>query len=124
MKPILSALTLLCLASACSTPTSTPAPPASAFPAKLKALGTEPFWSLGIDGDTVAYSTAEQPAAVAARVERRETAGELALGGVLAGDAITVNVTRETCSDGMSDRVYPYAVKVRLGAKQLAGCGS
>ena len=29
----------------------------------------------------------------------------------------------EECSDGMSDRTYPYAVSVKVDAKTFEGCG-
>lgn len=126
MKPFLFALALLSMAGACSPPQPTPLPPppGAAFPDKLGALGTEPFWSLGIDGDTVTYSSLEQPAKRTARFERQEAAGELALGGMLGGEPATIKIARKPCSDGMSDRTYVYTVTMRLGLQQLNGCAS
>ncbi len=37
--------------------------------------------------------------------------------------SINLNITEETCSDGMSDNSYPLKVRVVLGNKVLNGCG-
>jgi uncharacterized membrane protein len=36
--------------------------------------------------------------------------------------SIRVSIDPGDCSDGMSDRVYPYAVEVVLGEEVLKGC--
>lgn len=111
---------LLPLATACAQqPVTTISP---GFPDKLKAVGTEPFWSLQIDGGQIAYSTAEEPKNVVGRVARSEAGNVLTLTGTLRDDAMRVRIVPETCSDGMSDLVYPYAVTIQLGAQKLQGC--
>lgn len=119
MKPFL--LAALVLVAACA-PRSAVAPMVRSFPDKLKALGTEPFWSLAIDGGAVAYSTAERPTPVTASVARIEQGDGLELAGTIGGRPINVRVVPETCSDGMSDRSYPYAVTVAIGTERLRGC--
>lgn len=118
--PFLATVVLPAMAACAPQPAVTTISPG--FPEKLKAVGTEPFWSLDIDRGAIAYSTAEQPAPVAGRAARSEEGGALKLAGTLAGRTIDVSIVPDTCSDGMSDRIYPYAVTVRLGAETLRGC--
>jgi heat shock protein HslJ len=84
-----------------------------------RALGTEPFWSLTIDGRTIRYQPAEGRAVTVARPrpivgfngERYVTRG------------LTVDITHVECSDGMSDRTYHDTVTVTLRGRTLRGCG-
>lgn len=127
MKRIVLACAVLGIATggcSASPSASLPPTPQSRFPQQLKALGTEPFWSLDIDGNRIAYSSADAPAPISAELVRREIAGELSLAGTLSGAALTATVRRESCSDGMSDRTYPYAVDLRWGARTLKGCAA
>ena len=39
------------------------------------------------------------------------------------GQVLQILVTPGTCSDGMSDRGYPFTVTVRTAGKTLRGCG-
>ena len=83
-----------------------------------RALGTEPFWSLTIDGRTIRYEPAEGRAVTVARPrpivgfngERYVTRG------------LTVDITPLECSDGMSDRTYPFTVTLEIGEDQRNGC--
>lgn len=118
----LASASLLALAAACA-PAQSPAPSAAAgFPRQLQALGTEPFWSLAIEGDRVLYTTIEDQTGVRARVRRDEADGRLTLSGSLAGEALAVTIIPQGCSDGMSDRLYPYAASLRIGTRDLQGC--
>lgn len=98
--------------------------PVSPVPARLHALGTEPFWSLRIDGTSLAYTTPEDSRGQHATVTRRDIPGGAAFSGRLGDAAIRVEVTKRECSDGMSDRTYPFAVALVLGAEQRTGCAS
>jgi heat shock protein HslJ len=83
------------------------------------ALGTEPFWSVTLDGRTIRYEPANgAPVSVPSpkpiigiNGERYETA------------RLTVDITHVKCSDGMSDRSYRDTVTVRVGGRTLRGCG-
>lgn len=92
------------------------------IPAAFHALGTEPFWSASVDGRTLVWSTPEQPNGVTVPVTRSDGDGVATYKGVIADQPLTLEVRRETCSDGMSDRVYPLSVKRRLGADSQVGC--
>jgi uncharacterized membrane protein len=92
---------------------------------RLKALGTEPFWSAVIDGRCVTYSTPENQAGTrlwTAFTGSRD-AGQWA--GFLGRDRFLL-VTRPDpdCSDGMSDRTYPIAVTLTIGTEERRGCAA
>ena len=90
----------------------------------LRVLGTEPFWALDIDSTGLHFRT---PA---------DTTGTRFTPNApipIAGDtlmwmgetdmaAIQVRLWPERCSDGMSDRVYPYTAIVRVAGTTYRGC--
>lgn len=89
----------------------------------LRFTGTEPFWGGEVSGGRLVYTTPEQPAGEAIAVERFAGRGGLSFSGTLAGRAFDMAVTQGECSDGMSDRTYPFAVTLRLGEETRQGCG-
>jgi uncharacterized membrane protein len=127
-KPACFAAALAILCSACApsgqapgqTPASTPAP--TRFPAKFFGLGTEPFWNIAVDGTTLTWTSADAPGERRIAVTRREEAGRLHLAGTLDGKALSATAWPETCSDGMSDRSYPYTLTVMLDGRKRMGC--
>jgi uncharacterized membrane protein len=102
----------------CVSPSGTP----SAFPRSLSGVGTEPFWNIEIVDQTVLYSSADAPAPRRARLTRRDTTGVLEMSGRLDGERLRLTVRRRSCSDGMSDRSYPFTLEVTLGGRDLHGC--
>ena len=112
-----SALLSLALAG-CAT---APVEPAGLFPAELRGLGTEPFWSVTIDGEQLTYDDPEH-AARTVRVIRHEESAILVLTGKLASEPVSARVVARPCSDGMSDRAYPYSLIVTIGGRTLRGC--
>ncbi len=110
------------------------APPATATPAvesplagDLRILGTEPFWAIDIsktnnaatfsrpgEADIVLGFPAESPGADGAFV-LTSTSPE--------GDAVMM-LRKQECSDGMSDRVYPWAAEVVFKGETLKGCAA
>lgn len=103
-------------------PTATSAPPL--VPAKLSALGTEPFWNARIDGNTLTYTTPEDQAGKRITIERRNTAIGAIFSGTLDGAPLVLTVTRHSCSDGMSDRAYPLRTVLTIGSQRQIGCAS
>jgi len=122
------ALALVMAAAAGCAPV--PPPPRSAgtspdsWPARIDGAGTEPFWALAIDRQAVRYSSPDEPAGRSGTVVRVGAHGRLVLSGTLAGESLRAELTRETCSDGMSDRVWPFRLAVTLGARTLSGCAA
>lgn len=90
----------------------------------IRALGTEPFWAVTVTGGVARYSDPETPDG--RPVEVRRFAGNSGLGfsGTLDGASFDLLVTAGTCSDGMSDRRYPFTATLRLGDRTVEGCAS
>ena len=95
---------------------SHPAPP----PAPYRALGTEPFWNLLIDERNLTFIEPEaQPILQPTPPVINGFAGP-----IYQTQRIGVNIVKnQSCSDGMSDRVYPDRVQVTVDGRQFNGCG-
>jgi heat shock protein HslJ len=92
------------------------AAPATAAP--YRAVGTEPFWSLTIDG-RITYD----PATGRTISARTPAPQRTATGISYRTPFIAVDITRKRCSDGMSDKLYPDTVLIRVGLRKFSGCG-
>jgi heat shock protein HslJ/uncharacterized membrane protein len=92
------------------------APAVAAAP--YRALGTEPFWSLTID-QRITYD----PATGRTITARTPKPVRTPTGMTYRTPFIVVDIVRQRCSDGMSDRTYPDSVKVRVGLRRFNGCG-
>lgn len=96
------------------------------FPPIAACFGTEPFWTLRLDGEAATWSTPEGEVAgrVTARLAssaRRDRHGLVADAG---GVPLTGVIAAEACSDGMSDRLYGLAFDAVFGGEVLSGCCS
>lgn len=83
-------------------------------------VGTEPFWGVRIAADGITLSGVDRP-------ERRFAAVDPQVSGAGARwspAGATFTIIRETCSDGMSDRVYPFRAEVVVGSETLRGCAA
>lgn len=134
MRILLVALSALAFA-ACSPAAESEAPPAPPEPAPVlggvdlgqpvRALGTEPFWSVELTGTEMVYTAPEPP-------EQRAPQPDPVVQGTTAvweaetadGVALSVTLIATECSDGMSDRTYPLTAMVRLGDRELTGCAA
>ena len=84
-----------------------------------RAVGTEPFWSLTIDGPTIRFEAPDRAAVVVpAPKPIIGFAGE-----IYQTRRINVNIVHKGCSDGMSDRSYHDTVQVSVDGRQFRGCG-
>ncbi len=127
----------LLLLAACSPPAPAPGPAPGPDPAPAATLvgtldlsqpftvrGTEPFWAIAVTPATLDYSGLDRPQQTAANP-----------GPVMSGTTATYTVTTSlnnslvitltpdaTCSDGMSDTVYPAAATVVIAGETLTGC--
>jgi uncharacterized membrane protein len=144
MKPhrIAFAASILALAAcAAPPPPATPAPAADAAVAGsaptakrvagsesvdplwiLRASGTEPFWSVRVEGRTLTFTTPEDQAGQVMQGERRATADGVEITGSRDGKAFALTVARGECSDGMSDNVYALTAEFRYGDMDYKGC--
>ena len=134
MRLVFAVLAVLALA-ACS-PAEEPAPPPEApqpapvlggvdLAKPVRALGTEPSWSVELTGTEMVYTTPEPP-------EQRAPQPNPLVQGTTAtweaetadGTALSVTLIATECSDGMSDRTYPLTAMVKLGDLELTGCAA
>jgi uncharacterized membrane protein len=91
----------------------------------LQCLGTEPFWSVGIDGDAVfeAPDVAQTTWTASEWLPARGLIGRymIRLGSGYGTGYLAM--LRQTCSDGMSDIDYPFeAIMITPGQAVRAGC--
>lgn len=107
----LTLLTLPLLLAGCATV----APPTGE---RYRAVGTEPFWSVNIDGGRIAYSTPDGNF-----TDTLLSARETGDGRIYRSRRITLQTSLEECSDGMSDRRYRDTVRATVDGNRLEGCG-
>ena len=86
--------------------------------------GTEPFWGGWIEGESFIYTTPDNIDGTAIAVTRFAGRGGLSFSGSLSGQAVDLAITPGDCSDGMSDRRYPFVVTLQIGNDQRSGCAS
>jgi uncharacterized membrane protein len=88
----------------------------------IRFTGTEPFWSGVVSGQTLTYSTPDNIEGTTIQVERFAGRNGLSLSGELAGSAFDMAITPGECSDGMSERAYPFTATLEVGGEQRRGC--
>jgi len=106
----------------------------SEVPSKIffKAVGTEPFWGIEISDDSIKFISTEEKDNFSLSYDRPQKAMDANVVSYHAkSDDIDLKFTiqQEKCSDGMSDKVYNYSVKLSLkrGDQKellLEGCGN
>ncbi len=115
-----------------SPPADTPGPPSKApppavrvsdFSQPMKAVGTEPFWSLAIDGTSFRLTGVDRTELVATAPGAAIQPGRAVwVARAEDGRQMTVTLYVSECSDGMSDRTYPMTAEVVLLNETLRGC--
>ncbi len=90
--------------------------------AAIKVYGTEPFWGGTVENGTFTYTTPDDQDGTRIAVTRFAGRGGLSFSGELDGRAVDLAVTPGNCSDGMSDRTYPFNATLQIGADQRYGC--
>jgi len=85
--------------------------------------GTEPFWGGEVEGLTLKYSTPEDQDGTAIAIARFAGRGGASFSGMLDGQTFEMTATESECSDGMSDRTYPFTVTLEIGEETRNGCG-
>ena len=91
----------------------------------VRALGTEPFWSLELNGTDMIY-TSPEPGELRAPQPAAVVQGTVAMfeAATADGQPMNVTLTATECSDGMSDRTYPLTALVEMGERTLTGCAA
>lgn len=109
-----------------STPANSPETPASAEPVSdmdIVMIGTEPFWRLDVKSGELSLS---RPDSAVVRVRNADfsfSPPTAVFTGKAGDQTLVARLTKGRCSDGMSDRTYPYRAEVTLGDLTLKGCG-
>lgn len=89
----------------------------------LRALGTEPFWALDVDTSGLRFITPDDTSGVRfPPIAATVVADTVVWSGQTEHAAIELRVWTEKCSDGMSDREYPYASRVTIAGTTYRGC--
>ena len=88
----------------------------------INLVGTEPFWGGKVTGGSFTYTTPEDSQGTAIMVSRFSGNNGLGFSGTYGDQPIDLTVTPGECSDGMSDRTYPYVATLRVMGEQRTGC--
>jgi len=91
----------------------------------LHAVGTEPFWFLYVINHTKIIFHPADGADVEVPFVEPEKVDSLTYKYTSANDKITMElmVKKHPCSDGMSEKQYPYTIGISLNAVKYKGCG-
>jgi uncharacterized membrane protein len=91
----------------------------------LRAIGTEPFWGLRIEGRCVTYSHPDDQQGTRIWTRYTATAQGGLWSGALGGKLFELRTRAQPgCSDGMSDKLYPIAVELRVAGETRTGCAT
>lgn len=88
----------------------------------VRFVGTEPFWGGEARGDVLTYTTPGKPEGTRIAVRRFAGRNGLSFSGTLDGHPFDLSVTPGACSDGMSDRHFPFVVTLLVGGETRRGC--
>ncbi|MFZ1468971.1 MAG: SH3 domain-containing protein [Paracoccaceae bacterium] len=106
-----------------------PSPEPYLVPRPLTCSGTEPFWTIGLYPRGSEFSAPDTPRTdIEVKAEGVADAGFYAVAEEGPTRIYRLNVTRQICSDGMSDREYGWAASLFIespdGNRMLSGCCS
>ncbi len=92
---------------------------------KLKLLGVEPFWNIDLHYNKLAYFEISQEAVWYnyTRIQKINGGYQIEAERTNSNDFVVVTFHKDECSDGMSDHIYPYKVKLVRKGKTYEGCG-
>ena len=88
----------------------------------VQFTGTEPFWGGRVSGTELTYSTPENPDGEPITVKRFAGRAGASWSGTWHDQPFRLAVTEGTCSDGMSDRTYPFTATLLVAGEQRQGC--
>ena len=128
MKQLISLTAMTIALGACQSGSTEPGSgPTDAFDAigadeTVFLTGTEPFWGGEIAGTEARYTTPENIDGASFAVDRFAGNNGLGFTGTVEGVSFDLTVTPGECSDGMSDRTYPYTATLLIGGETRNGC--
>jgi uncharacterized membrane protein len=129
MRTIIAAACLLLAACAGETDDRLPGgedttPFSGIAPAEtLRFTGTEPFWGGEVSRAGLRFSELDNQQGRTIPVTFFRGRGGASWSGEMDGQPFTLLASEGECSDGMSDRKYPFSVTVERGDQLLSGCG-
>lgn len=89
----------------------------------FRAVGTEPFWSLDINGTGLGFTTPGDKMEINfPPISSMVTGDTLRWVGETERAPIDARVWPAHCSDGMSNRIWPYTAVVRIDGTTYRGC--
>lgn len=95
-------------------------------PSPLRCIGTEPFWSFTLADGALTYTTPELKPVAAQIGGVQQSRNSTIVWRVAPKDGPVASATieaRQACSDGMSDYVHPFSVRVETrDGMLLSGC--
>jgi uncharacterized membrane protein len=98
--------------------------PAAPFRRDFVLKGTEPFWNLDVKDGALILTRPDEPQLRAPKAGLAASSGKAIWTAQAIETTIIATVSAGQCSDGMSDRTYPYRAEVKVGADLiLKGCG-
>ena len=89
---------------------------------RVYLTGTEPFWGGEIAGGEALYTTPENQDGARFGIQRFAGNNGVSFTGNIDGRSFDLMVTPGDCSDGMSDRTYPFVATLNLDGEQREGC--
>lgn len=128
LRASISPIVAIGLLAACQSPNENgsdgPAPAFDGIAADetVTFSGTEPFWGGSISQGSATYTTPENIDGTSFPVERFAGLNGVSFSGTMKGASFDLTITPGACSDGMSDRTYPFVATLMLGEEKREGC--
>jgi uncharacterized membrane protein len=113
------------LLTACSP--AEPSADETALANDLRIVGTEPFWAIDISktSNSATYSRAgEADLTLSYPKESKDADGASELTSTSPQGNLVMTLRKKDCSDGMSDRIYPWEAEVAFKGETLKGCAA
>lgn len=104
------------------TPSQIPSPQEenAVIESSWEGLGTEPFFAFRFLSGSLTWEEPGESGTISTSFSGASTQSGSSIT-IIAGD-FTGSLTLWTCSDGMSDNVYPYTLSVQKDIRTLSGC--
>lgn len=89
---------------------------------EVRFTGTEPLWGGRVRAGSLTYTTPDDIAGDTIAVERFAGRGGVSWSGTWRTSAFRLGISEGECSDGMSDRIYPFVATLLVAGEQRSGC--
>lgn len=91
--------------------------------AAWQAHGSEPFWAIALEDDTLTWTSPDSEPIVWTGITRNERADGFDLHAERGPHHLSLSATASICRDSMAGMPYPHSVTITLDGEPLAGCG-